>query len=194
MGSEARTIMGVLAAVIALTTLDVAFDLYAGSTLRHILIEAAVILAATLALLGMGRRFAAASREALHRSRAEEARWRQDAERWQGEVRELLQGLSAAIDRQFDAWALTESEKDVALLLLKGLSQREIATVRGVQEKTVRKQCLAVYRKGGLAGRAELAAYFLEDLLAPLPPPAPREEPPPAAREAAASPPAKGPQ
>jgi hypothetical protein len=29
----------------------------------------------------------------------------------------------------------------------------------------VRQQSLAVYRKAGLAGRAELSAFFLEDLL-----------------------------
>jgi hypothetical protein len=32
----------------------------------------------------------------------------------------------------------------------------------------VRHQALAVYRKSGLGGRAELAAFFLEDLLLPI--------------------------
>ena len=32
-------------------------------------------------------------------------------------------------------------------------------------ERTVRDQAGAIYRKSGLAGRAELSAYFLEDLL-----------------------------
>jgi hypothetical protein len=31
----------------------------------------------------------------------------------------------------------------------------------------VRQHAVAVYRKSGLAGRAELAAFFLEDLLLP---------------------------
>lgn len=54
-----------------------------------------------------------------------------------------------------------------ALLLLKGLSHKVIAEVRATSERTVRQQALAVYRKAGLAGRAELAAFFLEDLLLP---------------------------
>ena len=51
--------------------------------------------------------------------------------------------------------------------MLKGLSFKEIAPVRGTSERTVRQQALAVYAKAGLAGRAELAAFFLEDLLVP---------------------------
>ena len=34
-------------------------------------------------------------------------------------------------------------------------------------EATVRQQSTAIYRKAGLDGRHDLAAFFLEDLLAP---------------------------
>jgi DNA-binding NarL/FixJ family response regulator len=53
------------------------------------------------------------------------------------------------------------------LLLLKGLSHREIGELRRTSEATVRQQALAVYRKAGLRGRTELSAFFLEDLLLP---------------------------
>ena len=56
----------------------------------------------------------------------------------------------------------------IALLLLKGPSHKAIAAVRQTSEKTVRQQSLAVYRKAGLSGRAELSAFFLEDLLLPV--------------------------
>jgi DNA-binding CsgD family transcriptional regulator len=62
---------------------------------------------------------------------------------------------------------LTVSEKEVAFLLLKGLSLKEIAAIRETSEKTARAQSTAIYEKSGLAGRSELAAFFLEDLLAP---------------------------
>lgn len=78
-----------------------------------------------------------------------------------------MRGLAHAIDEQLDAWGLTPAEKEVAFLLLKGFSFKEIAPVRGTSERTVRQQGLAVYAKSGLAGRAELAAFFLEDLLVP---------------------------
>lgn len=96
----------------------------------------------------------------LDRARAEGERWKRDAG-------EFLRGLGAAIDAQFERWRLSVAEREVALLLLKGLAHKEIAEVRGTSEKTVRQQALALYRKAGLSGRAELSAFFLEDLLLP---------------------------
>lgn len=61
----------------------------------------------------------------------------------------------------------TPTEKQVALLLLKGLGLREAADVLGRSERTVRQHAVAVYKKSGLSGRAELSAFFLEDLLLP---------------------------
>jgi DNA-binding CsgD family transcriptional regulator len=72
---------------------------------------------------------------------------------------------SEAIDHQLHRWGLTASEKEVALLLLKGLSFKDIAGLRGTNENTVRQQARALYKKAGLTGRHELAAFFLEDLL-----------------------------
>ena len=85
------------------------------------------------------------------------------------EAREALDSLSRSIDHQFDRWELSPAEREVALLLLKGFSLKEIAALRATAERTARQQSLAVYRKADLAGRAELSAFFLEDLLAPHP-------------------------
>jgi DNA-binding NarL/FixJ family response regulator len=52
--------------------------------------------------------------------------------------------------------------------MLKGLRHKEIAKIRHTSERTVRQQALAIYRKAGLEGRTDLAAYFLEDLLPPI--------------------------
>jgi hypothetical protein len=51
--------------------------------------------------------------------------------------------------------------------LLKGLSHKEIAEVRSITEVIARQQARAVYKKAGLSGRNDLAAFFLEDLLLP---------------------------
>ena len=69
------------------------------------------------------------------------------------------------IQKQFDAWRLTTSEQNVALGLLKGFTLREIAELRETREKTVRQQASGVYRKAGVSGRNELAAWFFEDML-----------------------------
>lgn len=78
-----------------------------------------------------------------------------------------VDGLGAAIERQFDAWSFTSAERAVALLMLKGYSHKEIAASRGTSEATVRQQATSAYQRSGLGGRAALCAFFLEDLLAP---------------------------
>lgn len=93
---------------------------------------------------------------------------RLQGQRWRTESRALLAGLGQAIDEQFSRWNLTESEREVALLLLKGLSLKEVAAVRATTERTIRAQARAIYTKAGLTGRAALSAFFLEDLLAPI--------------------------
>ena len=76
-----------------------------------------------------------------------------------------MRGLGVAIQNQFARWELTKAEAEVGLLLLKGLSHKEIATVRGTSERTAREQARTLYRKSGLSGRSALSAFFLEDLL-----------------------------
>jgi DNA-binding CsgD family transcriptional regulator len=93
---------------------------------------------------------------------------RLQGQRWRSESRALLEGLGEAINAQFTRWNLTEAEREVALLLLKGLSTKEIAAVRTGSERTVREHARAIYAKAGLTGRAALSAFFLEDLLAPI--------------------------
>jgi DNA-binding CsgD family transcriptional regulator len=84
----------------------------------------------------------------------------------QAQAARLMGELSAIIHAQFEEWKLSDAEKEVALLLLKGLSLEEIAQLRGRAEKTVRQQASAIYSKaGGLSGRHALSAYFFEDLL-----------------------------
>ena len=92
---------------------------------------------------------------------------RQAAERFRNEARDALRGLGEAIDRQFSRWQLSPAEREVGLLLLKGLSHKEVAAARSTSETTIRQQALAIYRKSGLHNRAELSAFFLEDLLLP---------------------------
>jgi DNA-binding NarL/FixJ family response regulator len=86
---------------------------------------------------------------------------------WEERAGGLLRGLSSAISDQFEAWALTPTEARVALMLLKGSSHKGIGRMTQTSERTVRQHSVAVYRKSGLSGRAELAGFFLEALLLP---------------------------
>ena len=95
------------------------------------------------------------------------SRVRNESDKWRSTARAHIDGLGLAINDQFRTWKLSESEADIALLMLKGLTQKEIAHVRGSEGTTVRQQAVAIYRKSGLSSRSELGAFFLEDLLLP---------------------------
>jgi DNA-binding CsgD family transcriptional regulator len=73
--------------------------------------------------------------------------------------------LADVIAAQFTAWGLTPAERDVGFLALKGLDVAEIAELRGRAAGTVRAQLTRIYAKAGVSGRAQFAAYFVEDLL-----------------------------
>jgi DNA-binding CsgD family transcriptional regulator len=103
----------------------------------------------------------------LHRVQSDLARALIENEQWREENLELIQGLGAAIHKQFGSWHLTKAEAEVGLFILKGLSHKGIAQIRQTSERTIREQARALYRKSGLSGRAELSAFFLEDLLLP---------------------------
>jgi DNA-binding CsgD family transcriptional regulator len=70
------------------------------------------------------------------------------------------------LEEHFEAWALTPSERDVALFAIKGLSIAEIARVRHTKEGTIKAQCNAIYVKAGVTGRQQLLSLFIEGLMA----------------------------
>jgi len=74
--------------------------------------------------------------------------------------------LLSVLDAKFDSWQLSPSERDIALLLIKGLTTQEIANMRDTRQGTVKSQSSAIYQKAGVKNRSELVAYFVEDLLA----------------------------
>lgn len=157
--------------IVALVVVDLLADVGEGSSTTHLVLEGltgGVALAGLTVVLGHLRqarlRAARLGREAADLAR-QLAASTEEARRWRAETRDLAAGLGAAIARQLDDWALSAAEQEVALLLLKGLSHKEIAALRGTSEATSRQQARSVYRKAGLTGRSDLASFFLEDLL-----------------------------
>jgi DNA-binding CsgD family transcriptional regulator len=89
---------------------------------------------------------------------------------------DMAKGLSVAagaldglMQGYFDEWALTPAERDVATFTIKGYAIAEIAGLRASAEGTVKTHLNAIYRKAGVAGRAQLVSLLVEDLFrAPL--------------------------
>ena len=143
------------AIILASATLFFAYDIVAdllddSESLFHIVVESLVFIAISAVLFAELIRVGRLTQEVrLERNKTA---------RLSGE-------LLAAMRRQFSEWGLSPSESEVALLLIKGLSMKEISQAREVKEKTIRQQATSVYAKSGCAGRHELVARFIEDLM-----------------------------
>ncbi|HEY6826939.1 MAG TPA: LuxR C-terminal-related transcriptional regulator [Gemmatimonadaceae bacterium] len=169
-GEEDRGFRVLLAVVLVATSVGGAVDLYLdapdGWRSAHVIYEVLLITAAmaTSVMLWRGwwrsRRTLAEARAVLASHAAEREAWRANAEA-------ALAGFASAVDERFVAWGLTPTEREIALRLLKGHSHKQIAFETGRSERTVRQHAVVVYQKSGLSGRAELSAFFLEDLLLP---------------------------
>lgn len=145
------------------SAIDLHADLSLGVSRLHTIKEVAVLLAALTGLAWMGIGFKRSRIKILKLNEQLETA-RALADRQSDEMKDAKRRMSGVIREQFQKWQLTGSEEEVGRLMLKGLSFREIAGVRAVSEKTIRQQASAIYRKSGLSGRHEFAAWFLEDL------------------------------
>jgi len=134
----------------------------------HILVELVLIVSSLAAAAFLFRRVRM-SRQQLDETRQALGRENAEARAWRRRAEHFIRGLADEMDAQFDAWQLTLTEREIALFLIKGFSTRDIAYLTGRSERTVRQHAIAIYAKSELGGRAELAAFFLEDLLSPTP-------------------------
>ena len=160
----------VLALVAIFFITDIFFDLQEGIPVSHIWHEAVMFGIAFGALLWQIR-VIMKKNDHIESLNTELLDTKQSYQEWKAKTHASAQEIRQLIDKQFLLWHLSHSEKDVALLLIKGLSMKEIAEIRNTQEKTVRQQATTIYKKSELSGRQELAAFFLEDILsAPIQP------------------------
>ena len=157
--------MLLLSFVIGGNLTDVVYDYRQGASLAHLAVEIALVVA-SLVLIGI------LSFGIWRESRSNRRLKAELASRDKPLPAQQSPGLIAArhdfakvLQAQLEEWALTQTEKEVSLLLLKGLSFKEIAAVRNTLEKTVRQQASAIYRKAGVSGRHEFSAWFIEDIL-----------------------------
>jgi DNA-binding CsgD family transcriptional regulator len=80
-------------------------------------------------------------------------------------LKQIGREYSKYLHKQFDTWALSPSEREIAIILLKGLSFKEMAEIRNTKEKTIRQQASMIYKKSKVSGRHEFSAWFFEDML-----------------------------
>lgn len=161
---ERMAIIMALAIIAISLSLDILSDVKMGAAWWHVSTEVVVAIIAVGGIFLLLRN-SLLLKNRLDKASVELAAEKKDAAIWRERASLHIEGLSKAIDAQLNDWQLTPAEKEIALLLLKGLSLKEIAGIRHTNEKTVRSQATIIYQKSSLGGRADLSAFFLEDLL-----------------------------
>jgi DNA-binding CsgD family transcriptional regulator len=165
-----RTLRGLVLLVLGAVVLGGALDLLMDAPQNwlsvHVVAEIVLMVVSTATGLLLWRAWdtATSARIATARSLTQVD---EDRRLWRQRAEASRQGLRQAVDAQFETWGLTPTEREVALLLLKGTGHKQIAAATQRSASTVRQHAVAVYSKSGQDGRAELAAFFLEGLLHP---------------------------
>lgn len=154
----------VLSFVLATNLYDLYIDIASGASRWHLFEETLLVLVSTGVILWLALSLIRQQR-ALARLKSDLHAAREAPVPPDPTLREARQQLGRTIRAQFERWKLTDSEQAVALLLLKGLSFKEIAAVRNTLEKTVRQQASGIYKKAGVSGRHAFSAWFIEDYL-----------------------------
>ncbi len=159
------SIILILAIVIAGNLGDVVYDYREGASMAHIAIELSIAILSfaliTGLIVGVWR-----ERRSNARLKAELVSVAESSEQILPlDLATARHELALVLKKQFEDWQLTQTEREVAMLMLKGLSFKEIASVRDTMEKTVRQQASTIYRKANVSGRHAFSAWFIEDLL-----------------------------
>lgn len=87
----------------------------------------------------------------------------------EGNLRAARGAFGDVLEELFQEWRLTVSEREVAILLLKGLSVAEIGDLRRTRPGTVKAQCASIYRKAGVNSRGQLLSFLIDDLVSGVP-------------------------
>lgn len=82
-----------------------------------------------------------------------------------GIARQMPAEFSTIVEDCFRVWGLTPSERQVALLVVKGFTNSEIAALRNTKEGTIKAQNNAVFRKAGVSSRMQLVNLFLDEII-----------------------------
>lgn len=151
----------VLSASMIFFAFDIFVDFKAGIGMSHLLIESTIFLTLAISAFILNK-IRYKNDESMYSSILS-----RDFEILSLEERNkrISSALKNTISAQLIQWKLTESEIQIAFLLIKGFSCKEISIIRSTSEKTIRDQSSHIYRKAGVKSRADLAAFFLEDLL-----------------------------
>lgn len=150
---------GVLALCTAFFAIDVVVDLwhradrgigYSSAEAIHLVFEVAAVLGLGFGALNLWSYF--------HFLKAEARRSEQTLNMLRGQFDEVLHA-------RFNEWGLTPAEKDVALFMIRGLTNEEIAAARNTASGTIKAQSTSIFRKVGVRSKPELMSTIIDHFL-----------------------------
>ena len=160
---ERLVITSILGLISLLTIIDVYSDIQEGLPMEHLIHELGLVF---ICLSGIAYQLFLIKRKNVDLRRFDQVNKELSAQNadFKKQLQDRLSGAQSLIEEMFDKWSLSKGERDIAILLIKGCSMKEIAETRGSSESTVRQQASNIYHKSHLEGRRELTAFFIEDL------------------------------
>jgi len=159
-----KLIAATLLVIMALNFVDVIMDLKLGVPSWHIFSEGLIVVISATCAIFLMRDICLCTAD-INLLKKELSHSKKELQNISKEMMDARHQYSVTIQAQFSQWTLTRSEQEVAMLLLKGLSFKEISALRCTKEKTVRQQASDIYSKADVEGRHEFAAWFLEDFM-----------------------------
>jgi DNA-binding CsgD family transcriptional regulator len=145
------------------TAIDIVDDIQNGLPIKHWLHELILVILSVIFII-YKLRLAFIKDEQIAKISNSLVQAQGEVDFYKNKVTAIKSDFSEVVLNQFRLWGLSKGESDIALLLIKGLSMKEIASIRESNEGTVRQQSLAIYKKSHLENRKHLSAYFLDDL------------------------------
>lgn len=151
--------MGILLSSMAFFGFDVVSDIsahvlgglsYTRSDLVHLVFE-------VLAVAGLG--YAVVTLRAYH------LLLRAEAEATKDTIQMLRGNFDEVLQNKFEDWGLTIAERDVTLLIIRGLSVAEIASARSTAQGTIKTQSTSIFRKIGVRSKTELMSVIIDEFL-----------------------------
>lgn len=159
-----KLIAATLLVIMVLNFFDVLTDIHLGVPQWHIFSEGLIVVISAACAIYLIRDIRARTAN-INALKQELVHSKKELKNISQAMMDARHEYSGVIQTQFSQWTLTRSEQEVAMLLLKGLSFKEISALRSTKEKTVRQQASDIYSKADVEGRHEFAAWFLEDFM-----------------------------
>lgn len=136
--------------------IDIFGDQAINHFIKHIVIEFLIVAIGILAVIYINK---------FMKSIKANIKTKIKANKWEILSNQFMNKSKNYILKKFKEWNFSKSEQEIALLILKGKSSKEISEIRFTSDSTVRNQSSSIYIKSKLSGKNEFKGYFIKQFI-----------------------------